>query len=124
MHEKTLRLKYGKSDAVSIPDVAFTDMELPYSHCFPDKCLAKEYGCSVDYCHAAHKEHSVSMIFDAKDLRKFQVLKRVAVACEYLVAIYPLGTIFWELSRRNRIFGPISTLILFLKLRRRILSLE
>ena len=73
--KKTLQLKHGKSDTISILDVAFIDMKLPYSHYVPDKWLAKEHGCSVDYCHAAHEERSVDMIICAKDSRKFQVLE-------------------------------------------------
>ena len=34
--KKTLQLKYGKSDIVSIPAVDFIDMKLPYSQCVPD----------------------------------------------------------------------------------------
>ena len=105
--KKTLQLKYGESDTVSIPDVAFIDIKLPYSQCVPDKWLAKEHGYSGDYCHAVHEKRSVDMILGAKDWRKFQVLEKCrwnnAAACEYLVAAHPLSTIFWGLRTKESI---------------------
>ena len=107
-----MRLTYGESDAVSIGDVAFIDMKFSYSHCVPDKWLAKDYGCSVDCCHVAYEERSVDMTLGAKDLRKFQVLEKGrwnnAVPCEYLVAAHPLGTLFWGLRTNKSISLCIS----------------
>ena len=51
-------------------------MKLLCSHCVPNKWLAKEHGCSVDYCHAAHEKRFVDMILGAEDLRKLQVLEK------------------------------------------------